>query len=57
MTEGTRILVVDDEAPLRDLVTRYLRREGYDVRAASDGPTALVIEGEGLDPGTFLPEA
>ncbi len=41
MNEATRILVVDDEAPLRDLVTRYLRREGYDVRAASDGPTAL----------------
>lgn len=41
MIEHVRILVVDDEQPLVDLVTRYLRREGYDVFAASDGPTAL----------------
>ena len=41
MTAATRILVVDDEGPLVDLVTRYLRREGYDVLAAGDGLAAL----------------
>jgi DNA-binding response OmpR family regulator len=43
MTAEAHILVVDDEAPLVDLVTSYLRREGYDVRAAFDGPTALAL--------------
>jgi two-component system alkaline phosphatase synthesis response regulator PhoP len=41
--EQRRILIVDDERPLRDLVAGYLRREGYDVLAAADGPTALDI--------------
>lgn len=39
--EQRRILIVDDEPPLRELVAGYLRREGYDVRTAEDGPTAL----------------
>jgi DNA-binding response OmpR family regulator len=41
MTACVQILVVDDEQPLVDLVTGYLRHEGYDVLAAADGPTAL----------------
>jgi DNA-binding response OmpR family regulator len=40
---GTRVLVVDDEAPLRQLVVTYLTREQYDVREAEDGPRALEI--------------
>jgi DNA-binding response OmpR family regulator len=40
---GTRVLVVDDEAPLRHLVVTYLAREQYDVREAEDGPRALEI--------------
>jgi len=36
-----RILVVDDEADLRDLLTRSFRREGHDVVAVEDGVTAL----------------
>lgn len=36
-----RILVVDDERPLVDLLAGYLRREGYDVLAAADGLAAL----------------
>jgi DNA-binding response OmpR family regulator len=36
-----RILVVDDEANIVDLVTLYLEREGYRVDSASDGATAL----------------
>ncbi len=43
MATQPHILVVDDEAPLVDLVTGYLRREGYAVRAAFDGPTALAM--------------
>lgn len=37
------ILVVDDEATIREVVCRYLEREGYLVREAADGYTALDI--------------
>jgi DNA-binding response OmpR family regulator len=37
------VLVVDDEAPLRQLVVTYLAGEQYDVREAEDGPTALEL--------------
>ncbi len=33
----TRILVVDDDASLRELLTGYLRQEGFDVSGAEDG--------------------
>ena len=36
-----RILVVDDEAPMVELVGEYLRSEGMDVGVARDGPSAL----------------
>ena len=36
-----RVLVVDDEAPIVDLVRGYLEREGMEVMSAADGPTAL----------------
>jgi DNA-binding response OmpR family regulator len=36
-----RILVVDDEAHIRDVVCRYLAAAGYSVVEAADGPTAL----------------
>ena len=36
-----RILVVDDEPPLVQLVASYLRREGYDVFTSGDGLAAL----------------
>jgi DNA-binding response OmpR family regulator len=35
------ILVVDDEQRLRDLLRGYLEREGFGVRTAADGLTAL----------------
>jgi two-component system, OmpR family, response regulator ResD len=35
------ILVVDDEAGVRDVVKRYLEREGYRVSLAANGPEAL----------------
>ena len=37
-----RILVVEDERDLNDLVTRHLRQEGHEVVQAYDGPDALV---------------
>jgi two-component system response regulator ResD len=36
-----RILVVDDEAIVRDVLSRYLSRAGYEVDTADDGPAAL----------------
>jgi signal transduction histidine kinase len=38
---GERILVVDDEPNIVDLVTMYLEREGYRVESAYDGAQAL----------------
>ncbi len=39
----TRILVVDDEKALVDLVRSYLEREQYEVMTAGDGRTALEL--------------
>ncbi|MGE3269611.1 MAG: response regulator transcription factor [Chloroflexota bacterium] len=38
-----RILVVDDEANLVELVQGYLEREGYGVLTAGDGPSAVAL--------------
>jgi DNA-binding response OmpR family regulator len=47
---GERILVVEDDADLRDVVTRYLRSEGYATLEAADGPAgARLAETEGPD--------
>ncbi len=35
------ILVVDDEHTIRDVIRRYLERDGFAVREAADGQTAL----------------
>lgn len=44
--DPTRILIVDDEANLVELVQGYLEREGYQVRTASDGVSAVAIARE-----------
>jgi len=36
-----RILVVDDEAPIRELVRGYLEREGFEVETATEGLAAV----------------
>jgi DNA-binding NtrC family response regulator len=41
MTDRPRILVVDDEPKIRDLIRRLLTREGYTVETAKSGDTAL----------------
>jgi two-component system alkaline phosphatase synthesis response regulator PhoP len=38
-----KILVIDDEQDILDLVTAYLGPEGYDVRTASDGLVGLEL--------------
>ena len=35
-----RVLVVDDESRVREVVAGYLQRDGYEVQVAVDGPTA-----------------
>jgi DNA-binding response OmpR family regulator len=49
MAERVRVLVVDDEEPLAEVVASYLRREGFAVDVAHDGPTA-VASAQGLAP-------
>jgi len=36
-----RVLIVEDEPMVAEVVERYLRRDGYDVHVAEDGPAAL----------------
>lgn len=43
----TRILLVEDEPDLADPLAYLLRREGYEVEIAEDGPTALALFREG----------
>ncbi|MBX0328554.1 response regulator transcription factor [Oscillochloris sp. ZM17-4] len=38
---GERILVVDDEPSISEVVALYLRREGFEVEIAADGDVAL----------------
>lgn len=40
-TDATRVLVVDDDRDIRDLVTFKLVQAGYEVRQAEDGLQAL----------------
>ncbi|MGH4052597.1 MAG: response regulator transcription factor [Clostridium sp.] len=43
MNNKTRILVVDDEQKILDVIKAYLIKEGFDVLTASDGQEALNI--------------
>jgi two-component system cell cycle sensor histidine kinase/response regulator CckA len=40
---GGRVLVVEDEAQVREVAARFLRRAGYEVLTASDAGTALEL--------------
>ena len=44
--ESPRVLIVDDEPMVTEVVERYLQREGYSVRTAADGRAALEIYAE-----------
>jgi DNA-binding response OmpR family regulator len=43
MASEARVLVVDDEPIVREVLSRYLAREGFDVETASDGQAAVEI--------------
>ena len=38
---SAKILVIDDESSILDLITAYLRQEGYEYYTAADGPSGL----------------
>jgi DNA-binding response OmpR family regulator len=40
---STRVLVVDDDPALAEVVARYLEREGFEVDLAGDGATGLAV--------------
>jgi nitrogen regulation protein NR(I) len=51
----SRILIADDEASLRKVLSAALRREGYDVVAAQDGDEALQLLDASTSPETGEP--
>ena len=53
VTQGFRALVVDDEAPLADVVASYLRRELFEVHLAHEGAGALALARE-VDPDVVI---
>lgn len=50
----TAILVVEDEEPVRELVTLYLQKEGFQVKTAADGEEALALLRSGPPPALIL---
>jgi DNA-binding response OmpR family regulator len=48
--DGTmsKILIVDDEPHIRELVSVFLQNEGFDVYEAGDGEIGLFIAGRGV---------
>lgn len=44
-----RILIVDDDSTVRQVVADYLRAAGYDVTEASDGPSGLATLTSGVE--------
>lgn len=51
--DRVRVLVVDDEKPLAELVTSYFEGDGFEVAVADDGPTAIALARE-WDPGVIV---
>ncbi len=41
--EGNTVLVVDDDPVARDLIKRFLNKEGFHVECATNGPDALAV--------------
>jgi DNA-binding response OmpR family regulator len=48
MRRESRVLVVDDDGNVRDVLRRYLEHAGYRVDLAADGEQALELAGRGL---------
>jgi DNA-binding response OmpR family regulator len=53
MGSGARVLVVDDEPMVREVLSRYLERDGFEVETAGDGEAALTAFAE-LGPDLVL---
>jgi DNA-binding response OmpR family regulator len=53
VAQGFRALVVDDEAPLADVVASYLKRESFEISVAHDGHSALTLARE-VDPDVVI---
>ena len=49
-----RVLVVEDEADLRELLGRWLETKGYEVMEAADGEEAIALLEAGADPDVIL---
>lgn len=49
LQEQPSILVVDDEQPVRDILYRYLTRQGYHVLTTRNGKEALMMGSHGFD--------
>lgn len=46
----SKVLIVDDEQDIRELIKFYMNKEGYDVIEAKDGEEALeIFESEYID--------
>jgi two-component system phosphate regulon response regulator PhoB len=45
---GARLLLVEDDPALVELITWHMRRDGYHVQSTGNGETALTIAGEML---------
>lgn len=45
LTTVTRVLIADDDIVVRDVLRRYLERDGLDVSVARDGTQALAVLG------------
>ena len=43
MNKGKFVLVVDDDAPIRDSLEKILKREGYAIQTTADGESALEV--------------
>ena len=49
-----KVLVVDDEKDIRELINFYLNKEGFEVLEASNGEEALeIFENEYIDLGIY----
>lgn len=57
LAQGKRVLLVEDEAPLRKLMARALRRGGLEVEEAADGAAALALLATHPRPDLLLVDA